>query len=186
MKLLCFLFKIDSRNYFFLKIIETDIEKSEETELRKQELLYKNWYLNVFEPIKSGVQKRMQSSKADYARNIRNLRYLEYLHQVNKLGGVYQDDFEPCEYNPMNLVNLEANLKSRIRDPTSIPLRKRSKEERMILKWMTGKEFTRKEAEETKLPIIINDNETRADLDWNRWLLDQYNTIESTVREKSA
>ena len=32
----------------------------------------------------------------------------------------------------------------------------------------------------------MNDTESRGDLDWNSWILDQYNTIESTVRPKSG
>ena len=171
---------------FLFQVIDNEIEKSHTSELRKRELLYKNWYLKVYEPIQSKIRNNMLSSNADYARDIRSLRYLEFLHQVNKLGGVYQDDYERNEYDPMNLLNMDSSLTHKLKDPTHISTRKFLEEDGMVLKWITGKDFTNKETENTKLPIIINESPTRADLDWNDWILDQYNSIESMVREKSS
>ena len=171
---------------FFFKKINNNIEKSDAAELRKRELLYKNWHLNVYEPIQKEIQKNMNSSNADMARHIRNLKYLEYLQHVNKYGYAFQEDYEPTDYDPCDVISLCANVPVKLRDPTTIRQRIQHKEDRTILKLITGKDFTDKQTDRIKLPLIMNDTESRGDLDWNSWILDQYNTIESTVRTKSG
>lgn len=128
----------------------------------------------------------MNCYKAEYARNSRNHKYGEYISHVNKYGGAYQDDFEPNDYDPTGVVKLDVNLPTRLKDPTTLPQRKNYNEINTIYRCNTGRNFTQKQVEKTKLPIIVNDNQTRADLDWNDWLLNQYNTVESTVRNRSA
>jgi len=128
----------------------------------------------------------MNSSNADMARHIRNLKYLEYLQHVNKYGYAFQEDYEPTDYDPCDVVSLCANVPVKLKDPTTIRQRIQYKEDRTILKLITGKDFTDKQTDRIKLPLIMNDNESRGDLDWNSWLLDQYNNIESNVRTKSG
>lgn len=127
----------------------------------------------------------MNSPHAQYARATRNLRYLEYLQQVNKKGYVFQDDFQPEEYDPTNIIPLDACLPNKLKDPTSVSQRKNFNEEKTIYKCITGKTYSQSQIERTKLPIIINDNETRADIDWQKWILNDHNTMESNVRKKS-
>lgn len=127
----------------------------------------------------------MNGHNADYARNVRNLRYLEYLHHVNKHGCCFQDDYQSEVYDPVDLIHLDATLSKQLKDPTSVPQRKSFKEDKTIYKCQTGKTFSSKQIERTKLPIILNDNETRADLDWNRWMLNEHSSMESDARFKS-
>ena len=122
---------------FDLQKINTNIEKSEAAELRKRELIYKNWHLNVYEPIQREIQKNMNSTN-DYARNIRNLKYLEYLQYVNKYGYAFQEDFEAAEYDPTDVISICANIPIRLKDPTTIRQRLQHKEDRTILKLITG------------------------------------------------
>ena len=128
----------------------------------------------------------MNSSNAEYARNIRNLKYLEYLQHINKYGCAFQEDYEPTDYDPTDVISMCACLPVKLKDPTSIRQRIQYKEDKAILKLVTGHDFSDKQTDRIKLPLIINDNETRTDLDWNSWLLDQYNSIESNVRTKSG
>ena len=120
------------------------------------------------------------------ARDVRNEKYLEYLNQVNRYGCSVQDDFEPESYNPIDIVQIDANLGKRLKDPTNLPFRKTHLEDNTIIKCINGRNFDQKQTQQTRLPVIINDNQTRADLDWNDWILKHYNQIESNVRAKSA
>ena len=165
--------------------IRHNINDSELRELRKRELKYKLWHTNVYEPIQKEVYKNVNGESAEYARYIRNLRYLEFLHHTNKRGGVCQDDFEPEEYNPVDLVNLDATL-NRLKDPTHLRQRKDHDEQNVIYKCMFGKDFTAKEINKTKLPVIMNDNESRKNIDWNRYLIMHHSAIESPARVKSS
>jgi hypothetical protein len=154
--------------------------------LRKKELLYKKWYLDVYEPIQKEVYKNVNSSSAEYARNVRNLRYLEFLHHSNKRGAVYRDDFEPDEYDPTDVISLDANLSKKLNDPTCLAQRKSFNEQSLIYKCAYGREFTMKEVESSRLPVIENDNTTRKDLNWKKWILNEHNTMDSKARIKSA
>jgi hypothetical protein len=128
----------------------------------------------------------MNSSTAEYARNVRNLKYLEYLQYCNKYGCAYQEDYESEEYDPTDVIPMCACLPIKLKDPTMIRQRIQSKEDRAILKLVTGHDLNDRQTDRIKLPLIINDNESRTDLDWNSWLLDQYNSIESNVRMRSG
>lgn len=153
--------------------INSRIETNEREKTRKREIIYKNWYRNVYEPMQNSIYNLMLSSEADYARNLRNLKYLEYLNQCNKRQSVYQDDFEPAEYDPVKLMNLDASLPCKLSDPTNLPRRKQSKETDLL-------------QNDIRLPVIRKVSSPRSDIVWNNWILDQYNTIDSDVRAKSA
>lgn len=149
------------------------IASHEREKTRKREVIYKNWYRNVYEPMQSSIYNIMLTEDADYARNIRNVKYLEYLNQCNNRGSVFQDDFEPAEYDPISMHNLDASLAQKLIDPTNLQRRKDDKEVNMINK-------------EIRLPVITKADSPRSDVVWNNWILDQYNSIESNVRAKSA
>jgi hypothetical protein len=166
--------------------MDESINKSDIKELRKKELRYKRWYLNVYEPIQKEIYRNVNNGSADHARHVRNLRYLEFLHQNNKRGAVFQDDYEPDEYNPIDLVNINANITKKLKDPTQLKLRKDFDEQNLIYKCIYGKDFSPKEIETTKLPTIWHDNESRRDIDWNKWMLIHHSTIGSTSRMKSS
>ena len=170
---------------YFLKDIDRDLYEFAVKEHRKKELLYKNWYLNVYEPIQKQVNKNI-SENGKYARDLRNEKYLEYLNQVNRYGCSVQDDYEPENYNPIDIVQLDANLGHRLKDPTNLTLRKTHLEDKTIIKCINGRNFNQKQTQQTRLPVIINDNITRGDLDWNDWILKHYDQIESKARAKSA
>ena len=168
------------------KIIDENIKKSDTKELRKKELRYKRWYLNVYEPIQKEIYMNVNNGSADYARHVRNLRYLEFLHQNNKRGAVYQEDFDDDEYNPTDLININANLTKKLNDPTQLRLKKNLNEQKLIYKCIYGKDFTAKEIETTKLPTIEHDNESRRDIDWQKWVLMHHNQVDSVSRSKSS
>jgi hypothetical protein len=116
---------------------------------------------------------------------MRNTKYVEYLNQVNRHGCAYRDDYEREDYDPTNIVQLDANLPKKLRDPTNLPLRKTHNEDKTVIRCINGRILSAKETETTKLPIILNDNESRSDIDWNCWVLKQYSNIESTARGRS-
>lgn len=165
--------KIVSNEKTLAQKVNTRIDQCEREKVRKREMIYKNWYRNVYEPMQTEIYKTMLSNSAEYARNFRNLKYLEYLNQCNQRNSCYQDDFEPAEYDPVSVVNLDASVGGRYLDPTTLPQRKEMKEVNMI-------------SQDIRLPIITKYDSPRSDVVWNNWVLDQYNTIDSTVRSKSA
>lgn len=169
-----------------MKEIKRDIEKSDVSQLRKKELIYKNWHLHVYEPIKREIQKNMSSPSAKFARSLRDLRYEEYLSHTNERGCVFRDDFQSEEYDPVNLVPLEASFVRPFKDPTSVRSRKDNDEQKLIFKCLTGKKFTSSQVQRARLPRILNDGETRENIDWNKWLLNNHSTINSTARIKSS
>lgn len=171
--------------YYIFKDVNKDLYDFAVKEYRKRELLYKNWYLNVYEPVKTQVTKNI-TENGKYARNVRNEKYLEYLNQVNRRGCSFQDDFEPEDYNPIDIVQIDANLGKRLKDPTNLPLRKTHLEDHTIIRCISGRNLNQKETQQTRLPVIINDSETRGDLDWNYWTLKHHDQIESTARVKSG
>ena len=123
--------------------------------------------------MQSEIYNLMASNQAELARNLRNLKYLEYLNQCNKRARCYQDDFEPSEYNPIEMVNLDASLHENLLDPTLLTRRKESRELGII-------------AKNNKLPGINKHESPRSDIVWNNWIMEKYNTIDSTIRIKSA
>lgn len=143
------------------------------------------WYLNVYEPIQAEIYKSVHGPSADYARYTRDMKYLEYLRVTNKRGGVFQDDFEPDEYNPIDQVDTTIQT-GKLKDPTRLGKEKYYEEEALIYKCLYGKHFTPKDIDQAKLPFIYNDNETRKDIDWKKWLLLPHSNIESSARLKSA
>jgi hypothetical protein len=153
-------------------------------EYRKKELVYKNWHLNVYEPIQREITKNINEN-GEFAREMRNTKYVEYLKQVNSRGAAYRDDYEPEDYDPTNIVQIDANISNKLRDPTNLPLRKTHNEDKTVVRCINGRMFSAKDTEAMKLPIIINDSESRNDIDWNSWQLKHYDNIESTARAKS-
>lgn len=166
--------------------INANLDRCNEKQLRRKELLYKDWYLNVYEPIQVEIYKNMHCYKADYAKWSRDTKYVEYLSRVNQQGGVFQEDFDEAEYDPTNLVRVDAPVHKRLKDPTRVGERKTFVEDNTLLRARFGKNFSLKQIERTKLPVISHDNQTRADLDWNAWLLSQFGHVDSTARLRSA
>lgn len=123
--------------------------------------------------MQSEIFNLMGSNQAEHARNLRDLKYLEYLDQCNKRTRCYQDDFEPKEYNPVDMINLDASLRENLLDPTLLTRRK----ERMELGLI---------AKNSKLPVIARHESPRSDVVWNNWIMNKYNTIDSPIRIKSA
>lgn len=157
----------------FAQKINNHKEKCDQEKQLKREIIYKSWYRNVYEPMQSGIYNTMLSNQAQYARNIRNLKYLEYLNQCNKRNRVYQDDFEPNDYDPLNVISLEASVIGKLLDPTTLSQRKEFKEVNMISK-------------DIRLPIITKIESPPSHIVWNNWIMDQYNTVDSQVRTRIA
>jgi hypothetical protein len=176
--------------------LNNNITTSNFHELRKKEMRYKNWHLNVYSPLQSEIIRNANSPLADTARNIRDLKYLQYLDRVNNFGCSFRDDFESKEYDPIGgLISLEVNMGKQFKDPTNLPQRKYQKEENTLLKCMYGahedetlskdNQYLLEQIEKMHTPFIIhNSNENRKKIIWNDWLLEKYNYIQSDLRDK--
>ncbi len=169
-------------------MIDKNLEDHEWQVNRKREVIYKNWHLNVYEPIKNEINSGMMSKRADLIRNLRNLKYLEYLNQVNKYGAAYQEDFDTLEYDPTcdGLLNFDVCVQNKLKDPTLLASRKNHTEQNVMYKCLTGHELTKKQADQIKLPIIRHDQESRDNIEWKDWILEEFNSIDSSVRARSA
>jgi hypothetical protein len=155
-------------------------------QLRKKEVTYKEWYLNVYMPIKKEIFKSLSNKNTiNRAKSQKDL-YYEYLKYVDKHGFTFREDYEKTKQDPTDLLYIHAKFDRELKDPTNLPQRKYFHEEKMIFRCLTGKNLTKTQVNLIKLPHIVNDNNSRLNLEWKDWLLDHYNWIHSEARIKSS
>src|SRR4051812_9504996 len=131
-------------------ITKTDVEN-----LRKKELMYKNWYFNVFEPLRSEIH-HTTNTYAKSARHMRDAKYQEYLRQVNKHGTSHRDDYTDSEYDPCDYGVIDASIAGELVDPTRVAMRKFAREENVQLRCRLGRTLSAKQIDKLRLPIIVN------------------------------
>lgn len=145
---------------------------------QKKELIYRDWLCSVYEPLKRELTK-IQDNTYEQDVYLRDLNYVEYLKQVNKRGAVYQDDYDPSDYNPFKHLIRQNSKKSKTRKfIANIHERKLQKENSIISNFDNENE--------SKRLLGLRCSNTRSDINWDQWLKEKYNDIESTERIKSG
>ncbi len=156
------------------------------TKIRKREVLYKNWNVEVHDTIRMEVVKNTQGSNALYSKILKDLQYIEYLKYVNKYGHVFNDIFDKKNYDPFNKIDLKSKLiESNLRDSTNIYQRKLEKENLVAEALIKSDNFT--EAGSTKnTPIHLAKLSVKnSSLQWKKWSEEDENNVESQARLKS-
>ena len=141
----------------------------------------------------------MGSDQAEVNRQLKHLRFLHYLHSSQSRANSYydvdhnnnpsrrntdDDDDQEGNYYPKYLNNKGNRLLPA--DPTMMTRQKRVDEQRTIVRCVTGLDACDYELEKGEKPHIVNDNESRANIEWNAWLMQPFKSIASNERAKSV
>lgn len=170
----------------FVKDVEDFITHRETTNLRKKEVLHKNWSERVYKPLRKKIIEAMDSN--DWPEVDRRKRELhkQYLEFTNQKGHVFLDTMDPEEYYAMALNgHRPAPIKIETRplhDPLISQGRQRNEEDRTILRCLTGYRYSDKDIEQVKMPAMPLVPLGRHGTDSIRWLKMPLSNIESTPR----
>lgn len=170
----------------FVKDVEDFITHREITNLRKKEVLHKNWNERVYKPLRKKIIEAMDSN--DWPEVDRRKRELhrQYLEFTNEKGHVFLDTMDPEEYYAMALNgHRPAPIKIETRplhDPLISQGRQRNEEDRTILRCMTGYRYSDKDIEQVKMPAMPLVPLGRHGTDSICWLKMPLSNIESTPR----
>ncbi|XP_045196890.1 protein FAM228B-like isoform X6 [Mercenaria mercenaria] len=170
----------------FVKDVEDYITRRDVTDLRKKEVLHKNWSERVYKPLRKKIIEAMDSN--DWPEVDRRKRELhrQYLEFTNAKGHVFLDTIDPEEYYAMALNgHRPAPIKIETRplhDPLISQGRQRSEEDRTILRCMTGYRYSDKDIEQVKMPAMPLVPLGRHGTDSVRWLKMPLENIESSPR----
>ncbi|XP_045196887.1 protein FAM228B-like isoform X4 [Mercenaria mercenaria] len=183
----------------FVKDVEDYITRRDVTDLRKKEVLHKNWSERVYKPLRKKIIEAMDSN--DWPEVDRRKRELhrQYLEFTNAKGHVFLDTIDPEEYYAMALnghrpapikifirfdgSQLEPEIETRpLHDPLISQGRQRSEEDRTILRCMTGYRYSDKDIEQVKMPAMPLVPLGRHGTDSVRWLKMPLENIESSPR----
>ncbi|XP_052241954.1 protein FAM228B-like isoform X5 [Dreissena polymorpha] len=173
----------------FVKDVEDFISHRELTNLRKKEVLHKNWNERVYKPLRKKIIEAMDSN--DWPEVDRRKRELhrQYLEFTNEKGHVFLDTMDPEEYYAMALNgHRPAPIKIETRplhDPLISQSRQRNEEDRTILRCLTGYRYSDQDIEQVKMPAMPLVPLGRHGTDSIRWLQMPLSNIESTPRMAS-
>jgi hypothetical protein len=165
--------------YLILKEIETKLKTIDKAQLRKKEITYKNWRINVQEPIKRQINKAANCPSAINAKTMRDINYISYLRHLNKYGCAYQDDFDSKDYDP--LIRTCPSAKISEKNLKNVNQRKLIEETHVLNSNLP----LNQKNERTSMPNINNEMISRSDISWNKWLSQKFNAVESKVRIRS-
>ncbi|XP_039263941.2 protein FAM228B-like [Styela clava] len=126
----------------FVHGIDEFLQENELLNLRRKELLYKEWHENVYEPTRRKIQNKIETEYPILDEKKRE-EYVKYLKYKNKKGDVFLDVMSKEEYDPMCLLHPDSPtlLKvqtPRLQDPLLAQERQRIDEERTISRCETG------------------------------------------------
>ena len=149
--------------------------------MRKKEITYKNWRINVQEPIKREINKAANCPSAINAKTMRDINYVSYLRHLNKYGCAFQDDFDSKDYDPLLRTCVSAKISEK--ELKNVNQRK-ALEENQILNNISIPTNVQK-YEKLSMPSLMNEMKSRSDISWNKWLTQKYNAVESKIRIRS-
>ncbi|XP_070190063.1 protein FAM228B-like isoform X4 [Littorina saxatilis] len=165
------------------------LEHTDLLELRKRELLHKNWNEKVYEPIRRQILAAMNGQ--DWTEKDRRRRELhcQYLEHVNRKGHVFLDTMDKGEYYAQALychrpapITVQTET---LNDPLLAQGRKRSQEDQTILRCTTGEVYSHDDIDQVKLPPLPLVPHGRHGTDSITWLEMPLGNIESTPRKAS-
>ncbi|XP_027753295.1 protein FAM228B isoform X3 [Empidonax traillii] len=70
--------------------------------LRKKEIVYKEWLKDVLEPVLQKIEDKMSSQSIEEMQKRKQEQLSQYLNYCKKKGYVFLDHFDPSEYDPFS------------------------------------------------------------------------------------
>ncbi|XP_068953476.1 protein FAM228B-like [Petaurus breviceps papuanus] len=140
------------REKFIVKGMYKYLDYQEMLTVRRRELLYRRWALNVGEPLKQKIREKVSPPRSIIKRKQGD--YDRYIQYSNKKGNAFIDHYDPEDYDPFYMRSKDPQyLKVTLppfRDPLLQAQRHRAEENRTILQCETGKRYTMKEFKEVE------------------------------------
>lgn len=157
--------------------------------LRRRELLHKEWHENVYVPTRKKVEKVFEK-KYPLLDQRKREEYEKFLEYKNKKGNVFLDVISKEEYDPLCLMTQEGvtNIKAhtgRLFDPLIAQERQRIEEQRAIYQCETGYVLSDAEIRKRWLPPAPLKPLGRDGTNSQTWIDMPLKLIESTVHDRS-
>ncbi|XP_076466377.1 protein FAM228B-like isoform X2 [Babylonia areolata] len=165
------------------------LEHKDMLDLRKRELLHKNWNSRVYEPIRHKIIGAMNNGDWNDKDRRRRELHRQYLEHVNKKGHVFLDTMDKGEYygqalNHHRPAPITVQTES-LQDPLLAQERERSREDQVILRCATGHLYSHADISQVRLPPLPLVPLGRHGTDSVGWLEMPLGNIESTPRRAS-
>lgn len=157
--------------------------------LRRRELLHKEWHENVYVPTRKKVEEVFENKHPLLDLRKRE-EYEKFLDYKNKKGDVFLDTISKDEYDPLCLMTQEGftNIKARtgrLLDPLVAQERQRIEEQRAIYRCETGDVLSDDEIRKRWLPPAPLKPLGREGMNCQTWIDMPLKLIESKVHDRS-
>ncbi|ESO94844.1 hypothetical protein LOTGIDRAFT_117952 [Lottia gigantea] len=173
----------------FVKDVDDFISHKKMLDLRKKEMLHKQWTERVYEPLRHKIVQVMEGHDFMDADRRKREMHKQYLEFVNKKGHVFLDTIDSKIYYAQALnghrpAPLMIETKP-LRDPLTSQSRSRTEEERTILRCTTGVRYTDNDIKQVQLPALPMAPLGRHGTNSHTWLEMPLRDIESQPRKSS-
>ncbi|XP_017944269.1 protein FAM228B isoform X1 [Manacus vitellinus] len=90
------------RENCFVREVDRYLRHNDFLNLRKKEIVYKEWLKDVLEPVLQKIEDEMGSQSIEEMQKRKQEQLSQYLNYSNKKGYVFLDYFDPSEYDPFS------------------------------------------------------------------------------------
>ncbi|XP_027605064.1 protein FAM228B isoform X1 [Pipra filicauda] len=90
------------RENCFVREVDRYLRHNDFLNLRKKEIVYKEWLKDVLEPVLQKIEDEMGSQSIEEMQKRKQEQLSQYLNYCNKKGYVFLDYFDPSEYDPFS------------------------------------------------------------------------------------
>ncbi|KAJ7412153.1 protein FAM228B [Willisornis vidua] len=91
------------RENCFVRELDRYLRHNDFLNLRKKEIMYKEWLKNVSEPLLQKIEDKMRSQSIEEIQKRKQEQLSQYLNYCRKKGYVTLDYFDPAEYDPFSV-----------------------------------------------------------------------------------
>ncbi|XP_027753292.1 protein FAM228B isoform X1 [Empidonax traillii] len=90
------------RENCFVREVDRYLRHNDFLNLRKKEIVYKEWLKDVLEPVLQKIEDKMSSQSIEEMQKRKQEQLSQYLNYCKKKGYVFLDHFDPSEYDPFS------------------------------------------------------------------------------------
>ncbi|XP_051666811.1 protein FAM228B [Manacus candei] len=90
------------RENCFVREVDRYLRHNDFLNLRKKEIVYKEWLKDVLEPVLQKIEDEMGSQSIEEMQKRKQEQLSQYLNYGNKKDYVFLDYFDPSEYDPFS------------------------------------------------------------------------------------
>lgn len=173
----------------FVHGIDEFLRENDLLNLRRKELLHKEWHENVYTPTRKKIEATFEEGYM-LLNQRKRAEYLKYLEYKNKKGDVFLDVISKEEYDPLCLLQKGSQTKlqartGRLHDPLLAQERQRIDEQRTIHRCQTGEVLTDDEIQKSWLPPMPLRPLGRHGTTCTTWKEMPLTLIESPIHDRS-